>query len=85
VIDSFDALTSIRPYRSEVGPDAARKAVFELQAGGGSRYCARSVELFTDLYRTGRLHWILDYFNDSCPVPEYSRLGDTEAVAAKHR
>lgn len=80
VIDSFDAMTSLRPYRMEVGREAARKAVGELQAGAGSRYCHEAVEMFADLYHTGRLHWILEYFNDSCPVPGYEELRDVEGV-----
>lgn len=76
VIDTFDALTSLRPYRQDTGADAARKAIREIQAGTGSRYDPEVVSTFADLYHTGRLHWILNYFNDSCPVPDYGRLSD---------
>lgn len=83
VIDSFDALTSVRPYRREVGPAAAEQALEELHAGIGTRYCAEAVEVFSALYREGQLGWILNYFNDSCPLPDYGH----EAVekAAKER
>jgi len=69
VIDSFDAMTSVRPYRSQVGDEAARRAVVELQAGMGTRYSPEPVEAFADLYHTGQLDWILHYFNDEVPIP----------------
>ena len=69
VVDSFDAMTSVRPYRSEVGERAAEHALAELAAGAGSRYCDEAVGLFRQLYRGGGLDWVLHYFNDSCPVP----------------
>lgn len=72
VIDSFDAMTSVRPYRADVGERAAERAVAELHAGSGTRYWPRAVEMFCDLYRTGRLGWILDYFNDASDLPGYS-------------
>lgn len=68
VIDSFDALTSVRPYRRDVGPEAAARAIAELQSGSGTRYWPEAVAAFTTLYDTGKLDWILSYFNDSCPV-----------------
>jgi len=80
VIDSFDAMTSLRAYRQEIGADAARHAIDELRAGIGTRYCDRCVDVFTDLYDTGRLGWILDYFNDHCEVPEYG-VAPVDAVA----
>lgn len=71
VIDSFDAMTSLRPYRRETGLLAAEHAIEELQAGIRTRYCPGTVELFVSLYRTGGLGWILEYFNDSAAVPKY--------------
>ncbi|MBL8764250.1 MAG: HD-GYP domain-containing protein [Phycisphaerae bacterium] len=68
VIDSFDAMTSFRPYRADVGEEAARRAVEELRTGIGSRYCAESVEMFEALHGSGRLDWIREYYNDTCPV-----------------
>ena len=69
VIDTFDALTSVRPYRKEVGAQAAEKALIELKNGIGTRYAAEAVEMFEDLYRQGALEWILSYFNDDSDVP----------------
>lgn len=71
VLDSFDAMTSVRPYRHEVGHDAARAAVRELRAGIGSRYCAVCVEAFAQLYEKHDLDWILENFNDRCQVPVF--------------
>ncbi len=64
VVDSFDALTSMRPYRKEVGADAAERALIEIRKGIGTRYCVSSVLLFEDLYRSGRVDWVLSYYND---------------------
>ncbi|HZW09966.1 MAG TPA: HD domain-containing phosphohydrolase [Phycisphaerales bacterium] len=77
VIDAFDAMTSVRPYRHEVGEDAARRAIVEIKSGAGTRYAPEAVEMFTGLFETGRLDWILHYFNDDCAVPEF---GDAEAA-----
>jgi len=85
VIDSFDAMTSVRPYRHEVGEDAAERALIELQAGMGNRYWPEAVEVFTKLYHSGKLNWILHYFNDQCPVPEFKSAAEiaSEAQAAR--
>lgn len=64
VIDTFDALTSHRPYRHDVGGDAAERAIAELERGKGSRYWPEAVDTFVRLFRTGRLLYILDHFND---------------------
>lgn len=72
VIDSFDALTSYRPYRCEVGPEAAERAIDELRAGIDTRYCGECVDAFVDLYRRGELRWILEYYNDRADRPAFS-------------
>jgi HD-GYP domain-containing protein (c-di-GMP phosphodiesterase class II) len=71
VIDTFDALTSIRPYRAEIGHDAAERAMEELERCAGTRYSPAAVEMFSNLYRTGRLDWILGHFNDRSAVPRF--------------
>ncbi|MFN0012000.1 MAG: HD-GYP domain-containing protein [Phycisphaerales bacterium] len=73
VIDAFDAMTSIRPYRSSVGPEAAQRALTELAERRGPWYCEASVDMFTTLYRSGTLGWILEYCNDRCPLPAYQK------------
>jgi HD-GYP domain-containing protein (c-di-GMP phosphodiesterase class II) len=71
VIDTFDALTSVRPYRKEIGEDAAERALSILSDGAGTRYWPDAVDAFTEMYRTGQLGWILHYFNDEVPVPGF--------------
>jgi putative nucleotidyltransferase with HDIG domain len=83
VIDCFDAMTTVRPYRREVGPGAVRTALAELEAGSGTHYWPRAVEMFTRLHRTGALAWITEHFNDTCPV-EYDG-GHTLAEVSRTR
>ncbi len=64
VIDSFDAMTSLRSYRSEVGHDAAMQALDEIESKAGKWYCPVAVKMFRDLYESGKLDWILAYYND---------------------
>ncbi len=80
VIDSFDAMTSIRPYRAQVGPDAAEAAIRDLLDSRGTKYCGECVDAFVTLYRTGRIGWILEYFNDRGDVPEF---GLAQAAGAR--
>ncbi len=68
VIDTFDALTSRRPYRNEVGEDAADQALGILHDDAGSHYQPAAVELFAKLYEAGDLSWVSHYFNDEVPV-----------------
>ncbi|GJM18108.1 MAG: hypothetical protein DHS20C14_03210 [Phycisphaeraceae bacterium] len=72
VIDAFDAMTSFRPYRADVGPEAAERALREIERESGTHYWPTAVRMFADLYRSGRLAYILDHFNDAVPVPEYT-------------
>ncbi len=76
VIDSFDAMTSVRPYRTRVSEDCAVNAIVELEAGMGSRYWPEAVEVFANLFRTGELDWIMHYFNDDIPVPIFTGLAN---------
>ncbi|MFI4898427.1 MAG: HD-GYP domain-containing protein [Phycisphaerales bacterium JB059] len=71
VIDAFDAMTSIRPYRRELGDDAAARALEEIEAGAGTRYAPEASAVFTELFRTGKLDHILHYFNDEATVPAF--------------
>lgn len=85
VIDAFDAMTSVRPYRTELGDRAAENALVELQAGMGTRYWAQGVEAFTDLFRTGKLDYILHYFNDEVPLPAFAAARKEEFDAIRKR
>ena len=85
VVDSFDAMTSVRPYRHEVGHDAARTAVRELRECVGTRYCAVCVEAFASLYEQGDLDWILENFNDRCEVPEFAGAAGAREATGRLR
>ncbi len=85
VIDTFDALTSHRPYRHDVGPDAAERALSVLIEGKGTKYDPESVDLFESLYRAGSLGYILEYFNDDADLPTFGSVDDrdiTQSIAA---
>lgn len=71
VIDAFDALTSIRPYRREIGEDAAERALELIEAERGEGYWPEAVDLFVELYRTGKVDHILRYFNDGQALPAF--------------
>lgn len=85
VIDSFDAMTSVRPYRRDLGEDAAQRALVELQAGSGTRYWPEAVDAFANLYHTGELDHILHYFNDRVPLPAFEQARDEQFDAIKRR
>lgn len=85
VIDTFDALTSKRPYRAEVGRDAADKAMAELYNGVGSRYCRDCVEAFDTLYRRGELDYILMYCNEEGDLPEVEDDAGVKRVGMRIR
>ena len=72
VIDTFDALTSLRPYRHEVGEEAAQRALDILVEGKGTRYQSDAVDMFIELYSGGRLDFILHHFNDEADLPTFA-------------
>ncbi len=76
VIDAFDAMTSVRPYRTDVGPEAAERALDEIERESGTHYWPEGARMFAELYRTGRLDYILHHFNDAAPVPDYAHDPD---------
>lgn len=81
VIDSFDAMTSVRPYRTQIGDEAARRAIEELQKGKGERYFPDAVDMFSSMYRSGKIDWILHYYNDEVPIARF----DASAVMKRMR
>lgn len=85
VIDSFDAMTSVRPYRAQLGERAAERALVELQAGMGTRYWPEAVDAFADLFRTGALDHILHYFNDEVPLPAFEQARDEQFDSIRRR
>ncbi|MCC6661264.1 MAG: HD-GYP domain-containing protein [Phycisphaerales bacterium] len=72
VIDSFDAMTSARPYRASGGEQAVLRGLAELRAGAGTKYDPDAVRMFTDLYERGTLSWIHEYFNDGATAAAWS-------------
>jgi len=83
VIDTFDALTSIRPYRQEIGEEAARRALDILIEGKGTRYQDDAVDMFVTLYRSGRLDFILHHFNDQADLPSFGAAPADEVAKSK--
>jgi HD-GYP domain-containing protein (c-di-GMP phosphodiesterase class II) len=84
VIDSFDAMTSVRPYRSEVGEEAVERGLRELEEGAGTRYDEGAVKVFTALYRSGKLGWIHEYFNDASAVDGWGGAEELPTQAPRH-
>ncbi|MEL6795920.1 MAG: HD domain-containing phosphohydrolase [Planctomycetota bacterium] len=74
VVDVFDAMTSIRPYRESVGEAAAERALEIIRAAAGSQHCGHCVEMFERLYRGGGITWILHYYNDGENVPSFEAI-----------
>ncbi len=64
VIDAFDAMTSLRPYRDQVGAEAARRALEELRSKRGLWYPEEAVDALHELFEAGRLDSILEHLND---------------------
>lgn len=74
VVDAFDAMTSVRTYRRQLGAEAARIAMEALEADRGSRYCGACVDVFAALFRSGGLDWILHYYNNGVTVPAFESI-----------
>lgn len=81
VVDTFDALTSVRPYRAEVGIVAGEHAVDELRRGIGTHYEHACVEALAELFESGRLGWIMEHFNDRCELPPFGCPNKAAEVA----
>jgi len=67
VVDSFDAMTSRRPYNTTLSEDAEQRALDELLAERGTLYCHDAVERFARLHERGSLDWIARHFNEDSP------------------
>ena len=76
VIDGFDAMTSLRPYRKTVGTEAAREALAELQAHRDTWYDPEALDLFEGLFKGGHLDSILSHLNDDAGMEELARPSD---------
>lgn len=94
VADTFDAMTSNRPYRKGLDPEYA---IQELEKGKGTQFDPVMVDAFVKAYREGRIKRILqDYHKGeksvACPfcstfivVPEGGQAGDTFECLVCHR
>lgn len=82
VIDSFDAMTGNRPYRPILNDEQLEEAIGQLRDGMGTQFDPAAVETFLDLFATGDLDWILHYFNDESPVPDYDPIMAAQASEA---
>ncbi len=67
VVDSYDAMTSRRPYQTVLPEDAEARALDELLSGRGRAYCPDAVERFVRLHEAGMLDWIGRHFNEDSP------------------
>ena len=85
IIDSFDAMTSRRPYRRTVGEVAADRAIEELQHYAGSWYCPDAVQAFVTLYGSGKLTWILHLLNDEQSLIELPPAPDQATLTAARK
>lgn len=81
IIDGFDAMTSLRPYRSDVGEEAARRAMEELKNNCETWYDTEAVSMFNDLFEQGRLESIMQHLNDREAMEELSSPSDPMKLA----
>ncbi|MBI4559259.1 MAG: HD domain-containing protein [Candidatus Hydrogenedentes bacterium] len=95
VADTFDAMTSNRPYRKGLDPEIA---IAEVIKGKGTQFDPVCADAMVECYRSGRIKQILqDYFKDgvksiACSfcstyvvVPEKAEVGDIIECGVCHR
>ncbi|MBY0311977.1 MAG: HD-GYP domain-containing protein [Phycisphaerales bacterium] len=81
VVDTFDALTSNRPYRHEVGEAAARSAAEALGLDRGTHFAPECVDAFAEQLASGNLNWILENFSDLSELPTFDCPTKAEQMA----
>lgn len=81
VADTFDAMTSNRPYRRGLDPELA---LAEIEKGKGQQFDPRIVDILVKCYRDGKIQKVMqDYYKDSkasiaCPFcSTYVKLTET--------
>lgn len=95
VADTFDALTSNRPYRKGLPPEVA---IAEIEKGRGTQFDPQCADALISAWRKGKIDRILqDYYSKdeksiACPfcsthirLPEGSKLGDEFECEVCHR
>ena len=95
VADTFDAMTSSRPYRKGLDPEIA---IEELEKGRGTQFDPACVDAFIKCYRDGKIDRILqdyhakDDMSIACPFcstfikpPEDAKVGDIIECKICHR
>jgi putative two-component system response regulator len=75
VVDSFDAMTSDRPYRSALGPSRAYE---EIKSRAGAQFDPKMVELFIHCWDQGRIKKIMDELRDD--VEDQVELSGAKAL-----
>ena len=71
IADAFDSMTQRPPYRAEALP--ASQAIGEVQNQSGSQFDPSLVQLFVELYDTGRLVEVSQILQSVRSVPEPTR------------
>ncbi len=77
ICDTFDALTSARPYRS---PMQLERALGILEEGSGTQFDEKLVLLFVGMGRAGRFESIRGHSHDGIPMHECPACGPIIAV-----
>jgi putative two-component system response regulator len=69
VVDSYDAMTTNRPYRNSLGHT---EAVKRLREGAGAQWDPEVVEVFLSLLDEGRVRPMSSLSSAPTPVPNFT-------------
>ena len=93
ISDSFDAMTSVRPYHREM---SLPEALARILRGSGTQFNGTFVDHFVELGESGKLNHIIGHSSEdrllvSCPncgpivaIPDYAQSGDAVPCPACH-
>ena len=79
VIDSFDAMTSLRSYRNSDQIRSSTEGLEELVAESGRTLCPDAVAVMIRLYAEGRIDTICSHLNDTSALQEIEVMPITDA------
>lgn len=82
IVDTFDAMTSTRPYRRELDRDYA---VNELMSLRGTQFDPDMVEVFEKLHSSGKLADIIGHCNDGILVAQCPQCGPVVEIKDPQR